>query len=234
MIWFEFRCLQISDFRYACCWWCITFWIVLWLFTEQNFLIKEFFGFRAFNQFWPAWGLRPPFKQGQSPTDTAGVTEVARQPRSSEAKFEVRTVSNIELLQIFWLFPPLPQEGPRQTAVDVLTLTPKETSPAFPPAAKPDIWISANTDRGGDFSKKRRASDPVQSSCRFATFKIIYYSSYDNYLHYFQVYQDHLGDPRLSPFCLRILRKLIPCGGGCLWPRFSLNARQICKILFLQ
>lgn len=36
-----------------------------------------------------------PFKQGQSPTDTAGVTEVARQPRSSEAKFEVRTVSNI-------------------------------------------------------------------------------------------------------------------------------------------
>ena len=116
------------------------------------------------------------------------------------------------------------QEGPRQTAVDVLTLTPKETSPAFPPAAKPDIWISTNTDRGGDFSKKRRASDPVQSSCRFATFKIIYYSSYDNYLHYFQVYQDHLGDPRLYPFCLRILRKLIPCGGGCLWPRFSMNA----------
>ena len=95
MIWLGFRCLQISDFRSACCWWCITFWIVLWLFTEQNFLIKEFFGFRAFNQFWPAWGLRPPFKQGQSPTDTAGVTEVARQPRSSEAKFEVRTVSNI-------------------------------------------------------------------------------------------------------------------------------------------
>ena len=118
---------------------------------------------------------------------------------------------------------------PRQTAVDVLTLTPKETSPAFPPAAKPDIWISANTDRGGDFSKKRRASDPVQSSCRFATLKIIYYSSYDNYLHYFQVYQDHLGDPRLSPFCLRILRKLIPCGGGCLWPRFLMNARLICN-----
>ena len=68
------------------------------------------------------------------------------QPRSSEAKFEVRTVSNIKLLQIFWLFPPLPQEGPRQTAVDVLTLTPKETSPAFPPAAKPDIWIQFPTD----------------------------------------------------------------------------------------
>ena len=74
MIWFGFRCLQISDFRSACCWWCITFWIVLWLFTEQNFLIKELFDFRAFNQFWPAWGLRQPLKQGQSPTDTAGVT----------------------------------------------------------------------------------------------------------------------------------------------------------------
>ena len=37
MIWFGFRCLQISDFRSECCWWCITFWIVLWLFTEQNF-----------------------------------------------------------------------------------------------------------------------------------------------------------------------------------------------------
>ena len=51
MIWFEFRCLQISDFRSACCWWCITFWIVLWLFTEQNCLIQELFVFRAFNQF---------------------------------------------------------------------------------------------------------------------------------------------------------------------------------------
>ena len=28
----------------------------------------------------------------------------------------------------------------------MLTLTPKETSPAFPPAAKPDIWIQFPTD----------------------------------------------------------------------------------------
>ncbi len=64
------------------------------------------------------------------------------------------------------------------------------------------------------------------------SFKIIYYSSYDNYLHYFQVYQYHLGDPRWSPFCLRVLWKLIACSGRCLWPWFSMNARPICKFFF--
>ena len=50
------------------------------------------------------------------------------------------------------------------------------TSPgdlAVPHAARPDIWISAHADRGGDLSKERRASDPVHSSCRFETFETI-------------------------------------------------------------
>ena len=85
----------LADFRFQICVLLMVhyFLISFVAFTEQNFLIKELFVFRAFNQFWPR--LRLPFKQGQSPTDTAGVTEVARQPRSSEAKIEVRTVSNI-------------------------------------------------------------------------------------------------------------------------------------------
>ena len=42
----------------------------------------------------------------------------------------------------------------------------------------------------------------------------------------------HVGAPWLSRFCLRKLRKLIPCVTGCLWPFFSMNARLFCKFVF--
>ena len=162
MIWFEFRCLHISDFKSACCWWCIT-------------CLNSFVAF--------CW-----------------------------AEFSYQGVFRISSVQSLLARQRLPFKQARSHS--------QETSPAVPHAAKPDIWISAHADSGGDFSKKRRASDPVHSSCRSATFKTIYYANYNNYLLFFQVCQDHLCAPRLSRFSFRILQTLIPCGGGGVWPRF--------------
>ncbi len=87
------RISLLADFRFQIC---VLFMVHHFLNSFVAFYWAEFFyqGVTCFSSV-QSVSETLPFKQWQSPTDTAGVTEVARQPRSSEAKIEVRTVSNI-------------------------------------------------------------------------------------------------------------------------------------------
>ena len=92
MIWFEFRCLHILNFKIQIC---VLFMVHYLSSYICGFFLSRIFLSRSFTYFQRSIGF--------GHADTAGVTEVALQPRSSEAKIEVHTVSNIQLsrLQIF-------------------------------------------------------------------------------------------------------------------------------------
>ena len=137
----------LADFRFQIC---VLLMVHYFMNSFVAFLLSRIFLSRSFSVFersisfgqpegWDRLSSKDRVRQTPPGWQKSHASQDPVKPNSRCALF--RTYN---CCKYFDYSPPLPQEGPRQTAVDVLTLTPKETSPAFPPAAKPDIWISAD------------------------------------------------------------------------------------------
>jgi hypothetical protein len=92
MICFEFRCLHISDFKIQICVLFMVHYLSEWI---CGLLLGRIFLSRSFSYFECSISFETAV---QARADTARVTEVALQPRSSEAKIEVHTQTSFIIM----------------------------------------------------------------------------------------------------------------------------------------